>query len=151
MERILKIRTSRQPHEVMVMISAVIIGAVGAFVPTKISPAIEEVFTNSGARAYFILMGVFGMIVLVSMKNRNIESMLVEKSGLIVLFFVFFAYSAAVLLNSGIMALVPVILPSMLAMANVFRAWQISRDLKLLKAFLKDQRSMIPTGSEETE
>lgn len=137
--RLLRIRTSRHPHEIMVTAIAVIVGALGAFMPHRISPAVNATFGEPEARVFYGLMAAFGVMVLLSMLHRKVESLLLERAGLIGLGFFFAAYAVAIIADRGLATgLFSAIIPACFTIANIARIIQIKRDLALLRAYLKD-------------
>lgn len=137
--RLLRIRTSRHPHEILVTVVAVLVGILGAFIPDRISPAVNATFGQPEARFFYAFMAAFGVMVLWSMRHRRVDSMLLERAGLIGLGFFFAGYGVAVLAERGLgSGLISTIIPFSFAVANVARIVQIKVDLALLRDYLKD-------------
>lgn len=123
----------------MIAIIAVIVGTIGAFEPERISPAINAQWGLPESQFFYAFMAAFGVMVLWSMRHRRVDSLLLERAGLIGLGFFFAGYAVAVLAERGITTgLMSSIIPTCFAVANLVRVWQIKTDLRLLRAYLKD-------------
>lgn len=138
MLRLLRIRTGRQPHEIMITVAALIVGVIGVFAPMRIHPAIVAAFGEPQSQLFYAAMAVFSAMVLVSLVHRRIESMLLERAGLLALACFFGAYAGAVLSDRGLNGVMGSIIPACWAIANISRVYQIGYDLKLLRSYLLD-------------
>lgn len=142
MERLLKVRTGRQPHEISVMIAAILGGVLGVLFPEGVSPAISSLLPEVPTQIFFGMMAAFGVIVLVSMVKRTVDALLLERAGLFVLAFCFTAFALAIFVHSGFAGALSSVLPLAFAGANVWRVLQIGYDLKLLKSYLSEHSAL---------
>lgn len=137
-DRLLKIRTGRQPHELLVLLATVILGTVGTFLPEKISTAIAETFARPISSVYWAGLALFAGIALFGIIRRRVDGLLIERAALVVLTALYGAYVVAVISSSGLAGFAACALPLAFAIANVCRVFQIRRDLQLLASYLKD-------------
>lgn len=136
--RLLKLRTGRQPHEILVISATVLLGIVGVVLPQEISAAVADAFSAFWARAYWAGMVVFGAVTLFGIFRKRIEGLLIERAGLTVLAVLYGTYVYAALATAGLEALAGITLPTSFAIANLARCWQIRNDLILLRDYLRD-------------
>lgn len=138
MYRLLRVRMAPQPHEMMMAIAAAATGAVGIIIPEKISLPIADLFPSPYARVFYGVMGLFGIITVVSIFVRKLEGRLIERIGLVALACFFLAYSFMVIKTRGLGGTVGTILPLAWVVGNIWRARQIGTDLKLMTSYLRD-------------
>ncbi|MCW0214383.1 MAG: hypothetical protein OJJ54_13570 [Pseudonocardia sp.] len=98
------------------------------------SPGISNAFPGDTENYFFVSMAVFGGLSLYGALQRSVVGLLVERAGLIVLSAIYLGYSVAVVSNSGFRGITPAVFGLAIAVANVARLVQISRDLKRVKA-----------------
>lgn len=137
-ERLLKIRTGRQPHETLVVIATGLLGVVGLMLPHEVSGAIADALTPHWASVFWAGIALFAFITLWGIYKRRIDGLLVERAGLTVLTALYGGYVLILLTYRGWDALAGAALPLAFAIANVVRCFQIGNDLSLLKSYLKD-------------
>lgn len=136
MHRLLRIRISPQPHEILMAAAATLVGLVGFAVPEEISVSVAALFPSPWARVFYAGMGVFGAVVLGSVFCRKVEGRLVERVALLALACFFAAFAIMVIETRGLGGLVSSIIPAAWAAGNIWRARQIGQDLRLLRAYL---------------
>ncbi len=139
MRRLLAVRTGRHPHEVLVCVTALLIGGSGlALNGTSISRALNETFQPQLRMAYFIGLVLSALVALYGIWKHGIEGLLIERVGMGVQACLFLAYAVAILVLNGVAGLAYALIPFCFTVANVVRAWQIGRDLKLISSWLAD-------------
>jgi hypothetical protein len=139
------IRTGRHPHEILVLVAAVVIGVQGVIFPRDINPAVHDLLGAWGGSAYFAALVLFAFVTLYGIRQGKIDGLLVERAGLAVLAVFFFAFAAAVLNYRGISAIGSASFPLALAVANIWRIRQIRNDLKTLRTALSEPMPVEPT------
>lgn len=143
MNRLLRVRTGKQPHEVAILIISIVIGVVGSFGPERISNAIAETFTPPWAAVFWAGLAVFGAVALWGVFAPKIEGLLTERIGLIALALFYAAFAGTIMLYSGKSGLLSTALPLAFCAGNIGRAIQIRKDLKLLTDYLRDHPNEI--------
>lgn len=136
--RLLRVRTGRHPHEILLVVAATLLGVVGAFIPELISDAVAAEFPWPWAMIYWIFMAVSGLITLWGIFNKKIEGLLVERAGLTMQATAIGIFIYCVAEYAGLGGLVSMVLPGAIIIGHLSRCWQIKRDLALLTAYLKD-------------
>lgn len=130
------VRTGRSPHEILVCITALLIGGSGLVLPTSISPAIDEAFPDSLDNVYFAGLVLSSILTLLGIMWYRVEGLLLERIGLVVQACLFASYGIAILSSRGLEALAFALIPVCFTVANLVRAWQIRADLANLPAVL---------------
>lgn len=120
----------RHPHEVAVALYSLLVGIVGFTLPSSISRSIATMFPHGWDYVYFALLVVAGVTVLIGIFNRRIEGALMERIGLLLLTFLFVAYSIAVMIVGGQLGFVAAMFSMSYAVANVVRSVQITRAIE---------------------
>jgi len=131
------IRTGRSSHEVLVCITAIIIGLTGLLLDQSISPVINEVFPPPYDALYFAGLVASGALTLYGVARYRLEGLLIERIGLSVQAAWFAAYAVAIVGNRGMSGWALACLPLCFAVSNLFRVVQIRRDLAALPAELR--------------
>jgi hypothetical protein len=137
-KRLLIVRAGRQPHEIFICLTTFVVGLIGTTIPQKIGAPISAIFGGLPTRLFYLGMAIFSAVVLYSLLHRKIESMLLERVGLVSLSFFYLAYAVAVYAYRGIGGLVSAILPIAFVLGNIARIWQIGRDLSIIKSYLNE-------------
>jgi predicted lysophospholipase L1 biosynthesis ABC-type transport system permease subunit len=138
MDRLLRIRTGKHPHEILVVFASSVLGLAGSIAPHRISIAIHSEFAYPWAMVFWMMMAIFSLITLYGILNHRVEGMLIERAGLIVLSALYGMYVFAVLSYAGWMGVASTVLPLAFAIGNLSRCWQIRTDLALLTSYLRD-------------
>lgn len=139
MRRLIQIRVNRQPHEVMVGVVAFLLGLVGLVWPELVSTSIARVLGEAWERGYFAAMAFGGVVTLVGLITRRVESLLIERVGQGTLAAMFAAYAVVLQYGRPVSFLYFAMLPAAFAIGCGVRTWQIGRDLRVLKEFLGAQ------------
>lgn len=137
-DRLLRVRTGRQPYEVAVLVMSVVLGIVGTFVPEGISGAIDAEFNTFWSRTYWAALTLFATITLVGIHRRRVEGLLIERGGLTVMAALFGTYVYAAVATNGLAGIAASALPLSFVIASLARCWQIRDDLRLLTSYLRD-------------
>lgn len=137
-DRLLRVRTGRQPYEVAVLAVSIATGIVGLAVPEGISGAIDAEFNTFWSRTYWAAMVLFASITLVGIYRRRIEGLLIERGGLTVLAALFGTYCYAAVATNGLAGIAASALPLSFVIASLARCYQIRDDLRLLTSYLRD-------------
>lgn len=137
MDRILRIRTGKHPHEVLITCFLVALGVIGMIVPDRIS-VIASQFPWPWSMAYWICLSVTGSITLYGIFNKKIEGLLIERAGLTLQATLLGVYIYAIYDYPQSSGVTGMMLPLALISANLTRCWQIRKDLALLKSYLID-------------
>lgn len=134
--RLRVVRTGRSPHEILVCVTAFLIGASGLVAPTSISPAIDAAFPDSFEDLYFAGLVLSSALTLVGIMRYRVEGLLLERVGLVVQACFFAAYGIAIMSSRGLEALAFALIPVCFTIANIARVWQIRTDLANIPAAL---------------
>lgn len=135
--RYLEVHSGRQPHEILILLASLLVGALGTVKPQGISHAVAATLQPPWCAMFYGTMFLFALVTLVAIFfPRRIDGLLAERVGMWALAAYFVAYAAAVLANTGPGGLVSTILPSAFAIGNVVRAIQIKKDLARLKSYI---------------
>lgn len=136
--RLLRVRTGRHPHEILLVVAATLLGIVGAIFPESISDAVATAFPWPWSMALWIFMALSGLVTLWGIFNHKIEGLLVERAGLTLQATGIGLYVYCVFEYAGFSGLVSMVLPGAIIIGHLSRCWQIKRDLALLTAYMKD-------------
>lgn len=136
--RLLRIRTGKHPHEIVVIIATILLGTVGALWPEQINAAIANEFNWPWSTAYWVALAGAGVITMWGILDHRIDGLLVERAGLTLQATLFGLYIYAVAQYAGFSGFVGMVLPAAFAAGSLARCWQIRTDLALLKAYLTD-------------
>jgi hypothetical protein len=136
--RLLRIRTGKHPHEILVVGATIMLGIVGTIWPDRISAAIDQEFSWPWSVAYWVSMAAAGSITMWGIFNRKIDGLLIERAGLTIQASLFGLYVYAVAQYVGFAGFASMVLPIAFAAGSLARCWQIGTDLSLLKEYLKD-------------
>lgn len=137
-DRLLRVRTGRQPYEVAVLIVSIATGIVGVVLPEGISGAIDSEFNTFWSRSYWAALVLFAGITLAGIFRRRIEGLLIERGGLTVLSALYATYVYAAVATNGLAGIGASALPIAFTLASLARCWQIRNDLLLLTSYLRD-------------
>lgn len=136
--RLLRIRTGKHPHEILVVAATILLGITGAIWPDRTSVAIASEFTWPWSMAYWASMAAAGIITMWGIFDRRIDGLLIERAGLTIQASLFGLYIYAVAQFAGANGFVSMVLPAAFATGSLSRCWQIRTDLALLKSYLID-------------
>lgn len=123
------IRSGRHPHEVFLLGWCAAAGASGLLTKQVSSGTISSL-PAPWALVFYAAMVLGATISLIGIALRGLAGPLVERSGLLVLTGLFASYAVAVVAIAGIKGLFLAGLFAGLTAANMYRAYQITRDLK---------------------
>ena len=83
MRRLLAVRTGRHPHEILVCVTALLIGGSGlALNGTSISRALNETFPEGLRYIYFTGLVLSALVTLYGIAKHGIEGLLIERIGM---------------------------------------------------------------------
>jgi len=138
MNRLLRIRTGRQGHELFVVIATALLGVAGTISPEAVAISAASVLPFPWAVVYWAAMIICSLITLRGIFDKRIDGLLTERAGLILLTVLFGVYAYTCLEYAGLGGLGSATLPMAFALANIYRCRQIGQDLILIQAYLKD-------------
>lgn len=137
-DRLLRIRTGRHPHEVLVLIASVVVGIVGLIVPTEVSDAVTHSMTSGLARFYYLGLAFFSAVALWGIFRHKVDGLLIERVAITVVALYYMIFAACVIGDRGLSGLMGIVIPVSYCIANLARCWQIRIDLALLRSYLAD-------------
>lgn len=126
----LHVRDGKHPHQVGFLVAGVILGIVGAVGPrSTTSRALPDltVYLLYGGVALAALIAIVGVFV------PDILGALIERVGLFMLAIMLLGFGVAVIAAAGIRGVSFGLFVAAFAGANLFRVWQIRREIKDLQ------------------
>lgn len=130
-------RTGRSPHEILVCITALIIGGSGLVLEKSVSQAINDTFPEPYDRAYFFGLVLSAALTLYGIGRWRVEGLLIERIGLALQALFFAAYAVAILINRGAVGIGFAAIPLCFTASNLVRIAQIRADLAALPEQLR--------------
>lgn len=129
------IRSGRHPHEVVLLLVCVLVGAVGTFGFDQAASTTIRSLPEPWGRFFYLGVLAGSVVALSGAYWRGLAGPLIERSGLITLAGMWASYTVAVLMNSGLrngwgFSLIV----GGFAVANVWRYVQISGELRRIRA-----------------
>lgn len=120
----------QRPHEILICFAVVFSGVVGLLSPDTVSPSITQAFPGVMSAIYFLALISSGLVSLYGVYGKTMVSPMIERAGLFAMALFLVAYALSLIARNGDIALIAAIMPTAVAIANVVRAFQITRALE---------------------
>lgn len=124
------VRSGRNPFEILLLVACFAAGVVGFFQPQSSSGAINAALPYWQALCWYIGLTGGGLMGLIGVFNRGVNSLLMERVGVVMLTCFTFGYSAAVISQVGFRGIFPAVFTGFFAVACAVRSVYITVDLK---------------------
>lgn len=131
--RALLINSGRQPFELVILAVCVLSGLSGLLVPGAQSPAIVAAL-GEWTWAWYVGLTLGGAVPLVGVWLKMPTCLLIERVGMVWLSTLFLAYGVGIAFVADSRGVTAAAFTAGYGLAAAARVWQISRDLRKLKA-----------------
>lgn len=140
--RLLAVRSSAHPHELLVCLVAVLIGLYG-LLDIDVSPAIVNTLPPMWRIVFFLVLVLGGVIGPLGLLWRDrLMGLLIERVGMVVLALGFTVYTVAIFATAT--SFVFGLLPLAFVVTTLLRIVQIGRHFKLLTSYYTDHPEAVP-------
>lgn len=129
----LLVRSGRNPFEVWMLSACVATGVFGLVQPQATSGAITAALPHWEAVAWYAGLTAGGLLGLIGVFSRGVNSLLIERVGVVMLTCLTLAYSVAVIAQVGFKGVLPAAFTGLFALACATRFVYITTDLKRME------------------
>jgi hypothetical protein len=128
------VRSGRNPFEVWLLVACVAAGVVGLVAPDA-SSAIAKSLPHWELTCWYAGLTFGGLVSLVGVFSKGVNSLFIERVGMVVLTCLTLAYSVSIIVQVGAVkgATLPAFLTGLFAVACAVRFFNITIDLKRME------------------
>lgn len=123
------LRSGRSPFELYLLAACVLSGLSGLIAPSSLSLAVAQLLPTWVVTAWCAGLVIGGSISILGVLRRGLQSLLIERVGLIALTGLTLLYSVSIVTLAGPRATFAALFVAAFGAACVARFWQIGKDL----------------------
>lgn len=128
------IKSGRHPHEVLILLGCLVYGLAGIVAFDAVAISSLRALPEAWGRSFYILLAVGAAVPLIGAFRRGLEGPLTERAGLLILTALNLAFAVSIAAAVWPRGLGFVTFNVAIAGANIWRWFQIGRELKEIAA-----------------